>query len=76
MVLDLCTNGLADSTTRSGFVTGCASTTATRGIARPSSQEQCHYQEARAICAPGCDLHPHRQQYAHNWADGTVNSGD
>ena len=30
----------------------------------------------RAICAPGCDLHPHRQRYADNWADGTVNSGD
>ena len=75
-MLDLRANGLAASITRSGFVTGGASSTGTRDIARPSSQEQCHHQEARAICAPGCDFHPHRQRSAHNRADGTVNSGD
>ena len=49
---------------RGRHVTGGASSTATRSIARPRSPEQCHYQEARAICAPGCYLQAHRHRSA------------
>ena len=63
-VLDLGANGSGRIDNEVGHVTAGASSTATRGIARPSSQEQSHHQEARAICAPGCGLFNHRQRFA------------
>ena len=57
-VLDIRATGSGYFDNEIGHVTAGASSTAMRGIARPSSQEQCHYQEARVICRRAATLTP------------------
>ena len=65
-VLDLRANGLAASITRSGFVTGGASSTVTRGYDEPRHLRTAS-PDSRAICTPGCALFNHRQRFATTW---------
>ena len=59
-VLDLRANGSGSIDKEVDHVMIGARSTATRGIARPSSPEKCPRPRARTICAQGFDLHTHR----------------
>ena len=62
-VLDLRANGSGRFDNEVGHVTGCASSTATRGFGRPRHRHRVA-PDLRAIRAPGCVLFNHLQRFA------------